>query len=640
MNRYFTKSIFKSAIECPTKLFYIKKDNYSNQKNKDTFLQALAEGGLQVGALAKTYFPDGHNIKDLDYVHSLKETNKLLEKDSISIFEAAINFNSFFIRTDILLKQGNEIELIEVKSKSYKDGDTNKFHTTKWIDYLRDVAFQKYVLQKAYPSFNIKSFLMLVDKDKPCPVNGLFGKFKIKKDKNNKKRVIVSSELSEEDKKENILTQVNVDQWVDEIIKGQGLVDNAKSFAEEIQYFAEKYEKNEKIKTDLGKKCKTCEFRCSDEQRNTGLKDGFRECWKEKAQFNDSDFKSQTIFDLNNFRKTDEFIKQGKIKLKDLSQSGLTRTYTQRQWIQIEKDKNNDKTPWVDFNKLKREIDKWKFPLHFIDFETSTPAIPFTKGRKPYEEITFQFSHHTVSESGKIEHKKQYINTTPSFFPNFEFLRALKLTLEKDKGTIFRYWDHEKTYLKKIANQLKQSNEPDKEDLLSFIQTIIKIDSGPRPERCMVDLGKEVIVKYYQSPLTKGSNSIKKILPAILNHSEFLQEKYSQPIYGTNEMKSLNFTDKIWAKEENGKFLDPYKLLNSNSSSLDDANSEQIERLISSQFSNIDEGGEAMMAYHYLQFPDISNKERQHIKVSLLRYCELDTFAMVMIYEYLKDICK
>ena len=39
------------------------------------------------------------------------------------------------------------------------------------------------------------------------------------------------------------------------------------------------------------------------------------------------------------------------------------------------------------------------------------------------------------------------------------------------------------------------------------------------------------------------------------------------------------------------------------------------------------------MAYQRLQFEDLSPEARQGIERALLRYCELDTFAMVMIVE-------
>ena len=57
--RYLTKSRFKSALECPTKLYYAGKDDYADNSKEDKFLSALAEGGYQVGELSKSYHPDG-----------------------------------------------------------------------------------------------------------------------------------------------------------------------------------------------------------------------------------------------------------------------------------------------------------------------------------------------------------------------------------------------------------------------------------------------------------------------------------------------------------------------------------------------------------------------------------------------------
>jgi hypothetical protein len=45
------------------------------------------------------------------------------------------------------------------------------------------------------------------------------------------------------------------------------------------------------------------------------------------------------------------------------------------------------------------------------------------------------------------------------------------------------------------------------------------------------------------------------------------------------------------------------------------------------------EGGTAMSAYMRLQFEDMPDFQRQAIKAALLRYCELDTLAMVMVMQ-------
>ena len=54
--------------------------------------------------------------------------------------------------------------------------------------------------------------------------------------------------------------------------------------------------------------------------------------------------------------------------------------------------------------------------------------------------------------------------------------------------------------------------------------------------------------------------------------------------------------------------------------------------------SNIADGGAAMTAYALLQFYNITEVESKHIYEGLLRYCELDTIAMVMIWEYWKSV--
>jgi hypothetical protein len=53
---------------------------------------------------------------------------------------------------------------------------------------------------------------------------------------------------------------------------------------------------------------------------------------------------------------------------------------TDRQWMQIRKAADRDHTPHMYVDELKREMDSWTFPLHFIDFETAAPVIPFKRG--------------------------------------------------------------------------------------------------------------------------------------------------------------------------------------------------------------------------------------------------------------------
>jgi len=117
-------------------------------------------------------------------------------------------------------------------------------------------------------------------------------------------------------------------------------------------------------------------------------------------------------------------------------------------------------------------MDKWKYPLHFIDFETSAVALPFTRGRRPYEQVAFQFSHHQLEEDGTVRHASEFISNQPGEFPNFDFARALRASLGQDSGTIFMFASHENTILNAIIEQLRESEEEDKEELILFLKSI------------------------------------------------------------------------------------------------------------------------------------------------------------------------
>ena len=648
--RYLSKSRFALALECPTKLYYTRKKDYVDQKLEDAFLEALAEGGFQVGELAKHYYPNGHDIEALDTQEALEQTNQLLKQDDVIIYEAAVNYQDFFVRVDILEKKGNRINLIEVKSKSFDGTSEEDFlgrHgiSYSWRPYLYDVAFQKHVLTRAFPDWEISAYLMLTDTNARCPTDGLNQKFKLFKDHRGRKSVKLTAPLTPQDLSTKLLRAVSVDSCCD-ILFSQPFGDTP--FDEYLQQLAQAYKDDCKIEPVLTSVCGHCQFRASQEERGQGLKSGFHECWQQVLDWTEADFQQQTVLDLWNYRKKNDLIADGRIKLSELDESDVSPTEdsspglspTQRQWLQVEKVKTQDESYWIDKENLAAEMGSWVFPLHFIDFETSMVAIPFNKGRHPYEGIAFQFSHHVVHSDGRVEHKSEYINTQPGFFPNYEFARELKTQLSQDKGSIFRYAAHENTYLNMIYNQLKDDPNPvpDRDELCEFIRSISTSPANsPDPwqgERTMIDM-LELVKRYYYDPSMKGSNSIKQVLPAILNNSSFVQDKYSQPIYGAkNGISSLNFTDWAWIKHENGRVKDPYKLLPGIFEDL----SPQQQQQFDDYAEDIREGGAAMVAYARLQFEDVPQEVRQAIIRALLKYCELDTLAMVMIYEGWRDL--
>ena len=404
--RYLTKSRFKLAMECPTKLYYTDKVEYANHNLEDQFLLALAEGGFQVGELAKCYFPGGYDINTLDYGEALHQTNNLLKIDKTTIYGAAFRYKSLFIRADILIKNYDHIELIEVKSKSInKFSDSFKSRDgrikSSWKPYLQDVAFQKYVISRALQGYTVSAYLMLADKNALCPEDGLNQKFKITRDQDGRKSITVSPTLSDKDLSDWILIKEDVNEYCDVIYcENYDFENGSLGFSDIINVYADSYANDRKICSRPSAICAACEYHANKQEKLQGLRSGFEECWKDTLGWTDKDFEELTVLDIWNFRKKNDFIGSGRIKMNEIAEKDISPhsddkpglSNSERQWLQVQKVQKKETTIWIDHENLYKEMNKWVYPLHFIDFETTMSAIPFNKGRHPYEGIAFQFS--------------------------------------------------------------------------------------------------------------------------------------------------------------------------------------------------------------------------------------------------------
>ena len=108
-------------MECTTKLRYHDNYKYGNVNKEDAFLSSLSKSGDQVGELAKYYFSNGQDLTNLsDKQATIKTNDLLMNNHNIIIYEAAIIYKNLFARIDILIKKNKNIEIVEVKSKSFK----------------------------------------------------------------------------------------------------------------------------------------------------------------------------------------------------------------------------------------------------------------------------------------------------------------------------------------------------------------------------------------------------------------------------------------------------------------------------------------------------------------------------------------
>lgn len=645
--RYLTKSRFKLALQCPTKLFYTgKPDVYADVKREDEFLQALAEGGFQVGELAKLMFPGGIEITSGTHDEQVADTERLLRRDDVTLFEAAVRHGNLFARVDVLRKAGSQIELVEVKAKSFDSSAQKGFRGARGgIDsrmrpYLQDVAFQRHVLGLAYPHLRASSALMLADKGKTCSVDGLNQRFRIRH-VDGRPAVTVEPGTDAKTIGSPVLGRVSVDDLVDEILREPiDAPGDTGTLAELATRWAELYRADTRVPATISAQCAKCEFRANPPQ--TGKRSGLHECWREAVGFTEADFAEGTVLDLWNFGGKQALIERRVLRLAHVpldvlgaqdGADGLSRG--QRQAMQVSGRWPGRPDFFIDLPLMQREMASWVFPLHFIDFETSRVAIPFFAGQRPYANIAFQFSHHVVEADGQVEHRSQFLCTAPGKKPNYDFARALRAALGP-AGTVFMWSPHEKTTLNAILEELEQdpAAPPDAAELGDFIRSLTTRKAGTTDadagSRALVDLCR-LAEKAFFHPATKGSNSIKKVLPAVMQSSGLLKLRYSQPIYGaTGGIPSLNFTNQVWWQEAGGAVVDPYRLL---PPVFTDLPREVVDALEADDDLEIAQGGAATTAYARLQFEDIAPQERRSIEAALLRYCELDTLAMVMVYQ-------
>lgn len=643
--RYLTKSRFILATECPTKLYYSGKRDYVDRRQDDSFLKALADGGFQVGRLAQTMHPEGVAVDEKEHAQALARTHELLAQENVTVFEAALAFEGLFVRVDILKKRGNEYELIEVKAKSYgaDNGDLRGKYggiDANFKPYLLDVAFQRFVVERALPGARIRAQLMLVNKSSVATMDGLHQQFRIRRDAG-RTEVDVVNVNGVADIGAPILTTLNVDSQVDQLLAEHLPVSPGVDlpFDEAVRAFAAAYADDRRLDPNPSKACGQCEFRAARWPEAGELRSGFHECWASAFGWQPADFDGATVLDVFDLRTKDELIRQGvlkaallqpeDLKFKGEAPGGEGLTTRHRQWYVGHRDWPGGGDFYFDAEGIRRAMAEWRYPLHFIDFETSMAAIPFTKGKRPYQMTAFQFSHHEMQADGTVRHRDQFLFAEPGTDPTVPFVRALKAALQGDEGTIFRWSHHENTVLCALREELLASANPppDRDELIAFIDRITTREKVPGP-RDMIDLC-DLSGKFFFHPETHGSASLKKVLPTVLSCSTTLRELYGAATYGANV--SQNWTEPTaWWQWKDGSVVDPYALL---PALFEDFPTDEVESLAESLPERLREGGAAMAAYARLQAEDLAPAARAAIERGLLRYCELDTLAMVMVVQ-------
>src|SRR5208283_1994248 len=153
--------------------------------------------------------------------------------------------------------------------------------------------------------------------------------------------------------------------------------------------------------------------------------------------------------------------------------------------------------PHIKRTQIEAFLKNLQHPLHFLDFETFSTAIPMFDGTRPYEQIPFQFSLHIVRKAGaKPEHRKFLAEGRND--PRSEFMRQLKSAVEPHGSIVVFNAPFEKGLMKKCADALPE--------YASWVAAV---------NRRVVDLLIPFRGFNFYHPNQSGSASLKQVLPAL-----------------------------------------------------------------------------------------------------------------------------
>ncbi len=602
MPSYLTKSDFKLARDCAAKL-YLKKKRYVTTKDEDPYLQMLAEGGYIVEEVARQRYPNGIAVDH----HSgnegaIDETRALMERyagQDVTLFEPTFVWKGMLVRVDIFNRIGNTIELIEVKAKSWETGGAEHHGSffnkkgglySKWDEYIDDVAFQTMVLEGLFPECTIIPYLMMPDKARTASESLRFSDFKLTKTVTEYKgKPFVACDVEYvgnglPEGASDFLAKVNAEEAV-AFVK-EGVEEDAAAYLASLDPLR-------RIEVPIGKHCFSCEFRLRQEG------DGFEECWGRRARVRPH---IADMYYAGLIHDVDTLVHSGITYLTHLqpeqmtTKSGSQGKRDVRRVVQIEHSRSN--TEWC-CSHLGDAMAGHPYPHHFIDFEATRIAVPYHAGMRPYQQVAFQWSCHTVHEEGAEPEHAEWINTE-DHFPNFDFARSLMEHIG-DAGAVF-IWSHfERTALRGVLQEMLTQEHPDHE-LRDWLQRFGAADeSGPFR---VVDM-YAMCVNHYFHPRMEGKTSIKRTLDAVWQEAEWLREAWSE-----------------YLVDEDGEILGPYAGL--------------PKVVVGDVEVDVADGTGAVRAYEAMLYGEERDNPavKAKWKEALLRYCKLDTAAMVMIWEY------
>jgi hypothetical protein len=254
------------------------------------------------------------------------------------------------------------------------------------------------------------------------------------------------------------------------------------------------------------------------------------------------------------------------------------------------------------------------YPLFFLDYEGTRCALPSAPGCRPYGQVAFQWSCHVIDNPGASPRHVEWLDTENEN-PNVGFLESLRKLLG-EQGTIYHWADYEVTVTRELADEIR--GDESKADLVSWIDRNWGRGRGKnevKSERTLDLL--EISRGHFYDPAMMGSHSIKKVLPVVWKNPAIqkLFPKYAVDQHGQPVKSPYDALPALTLQDSKDNALDLSKL---------------------DELDVVKNGPGAMLAYEHIRYGLAASDQaaRKSMRRQLMRYCELDTAAMVMVWKY------
>ncbi|MFA6657522.1 MAG: DUF2779 domain-containing protein [Mesotoga sp.] len=150
--RLITKKIFLEYDYCPVR-------GWIERNEPREFRPTIAEDfrmkeGLDVGRRARSLFPEGILIEELDPFEASFITERIVgDRESVTLFEPAFISGDFVSRADVVIKEGESLDVFEVKSSLAGSSNTK--------DYIRDLSYTVSVIESLGHRVNRACLIMV-----------------------------------------------------------------------------------------------------------------------------------------------------------------------------------------------------------------------------------------------------------------------------------------------------------------------------------------------------------------------------------------------------------------------------------------------------------------------------------------------